>query len=266
MACINAVSFYENRSIEDICHIIRRIGFESMEVSRIPFFEKLTTTSTRKVFANLVKELGLSTYGFDAWVNFDPYHAREETIKGFKQAIDFASDLDLGQIITHDGHMDITEGKSPGECLKILIPLFQEIADLSDQKGLKVVLEPHPDTLSMDDIFAIDLIDGIDRHNIGLVYDCCHYGVGQPNTYIQAIKNLAHRIQHIHFSDGDCRTYALHLPLEEGELALDAIIENLQEIGFNGTLTSDMYNYPLLEEGAKRNLKRIKEVEEKLGL
>ena len=85
MACINAVSFHENRSIEDICHIIRRIGFESMEVSRIPFFEKLTTTSTRKVFANWVKELGLSTYGFDAWVNFDPYHAREETIKGFKK-------------------------------------------------------------------------------------------------------------------------------------------------------------------------------------
>ncbi|HHZ93413.1 TPA: sugar phosphate isomerase/epimerase [Candidatus Poribacteria bacterium] len=266
MACINAVSFYENRSIEDICHLIQGIGFESIEVSRIPFFEKLTTTGTRKVFADWVKGLGLSMYGFDAWVDFDPYHAREETVGGFKQAIDFASDLDLVQIIAHDGQIDIADGRSPGECLQILIPLFQEIADLSGQNGLKVVLEPHPDTLSMDDTFAIDLIDGIDRCNIGLVYDCCHYGVGQPDTYLQAIKNLAHRIQHIHFSDGDSRTYALHLPLGEGELALDAIVENLQEISFNGTLTSDMYNYPLLEDGAKRNLERIKMVEEKLGL
>lgn len=32
------------------------------------------------------------------------------------------------------------------------------------------------------------------------------------------------------------------------------------------TLTNDLYNYPLLEEGAQRNLKRIREIEEILGL
>lgn len=266
MSRINTVSFYENRSIEEICRIVREAGFDSMEVSRIPFFEKLITPGLRKTFAEWAKKIGLSMLGFDAWVDFDPYKAREKTLLGFKRAIDFAADLNLGQIITHDGQKHIAQGRSPAECLRVLIPFFQEVADLAQKKGLKVVLEPHPDTLSMDDAFAIDLVDGVGRENLGLVYDCCHYGVGQPDTYVQAIEKLSHRIYHLHFSDGDRRTYALHLPLGEGKLDLDAIIEALKAIGFSGTLTNDLFNYPLLEDGARRNAARIPEVEERLGL
>jgi len=266
MSRINAVSFYENRSIEEICRIVREAGFDSMEVSRIPFFEKLITKGTRKTFAGWAEKIGLSLYGFDAWVDFDPYQARDETILGFQEAIDFAADLDLGQVITHDGFKPIWEGKTLKECLQVLIPFFQEVADLAARKELKVVLEPHPDTLSMDDAFAIDLVDGVERENLGLVYDCCHYGVGQPDTYVQAIEKLSHRIYHLHFSDGDRRTYALHLPLGEGELDLDAIIEALKAISFCGTVTNDLFNYPLLEDGARRNATLIPEVEERLGL
>ncbi len=266
MVRINAVSFHENRSIEEICRIIVEAGFDSMEVSRIPFFEKLTTPSLRAAFASWVERLGLSLYGFDAWVDFDPYGAREDTLLGFKRAIDFAADLDLGQIVTHDGQKHIAQGRSPSECLRVLIPFFREVADLAQENGLKVVLEPHPDTMSMDDAFAIELVDGVGRENLGLVYDCCHYGVGQPDTYVQAIGKLSHRIYHLHFSDGDRQTYALHLPLGEGELDLDAIIEALKGIGFSGTLTNDLYNYPMLEDGARRNAERIRDVEERLGL
>ena len=266
MARINAVSFYENRSIEQICQIVYNAGFDSMEVSRIPFFEKLVTPGTRKTFAGWARDLGLTLYGFDAWVDFDPYEARDKTLEDFGRAIDFAADLHLGQIITHDGQKHLMRGRSPAECLSRLIPFFQEVADFAAQEQLKVVLEPHPDTLSMEDAFAVDLVDGIGRENVGLVYDCCHYGVGQPDAYVQAIEKLAHRIHHVHFSDGDRRTYALHLPLGEGELDLDAVLEALSAIGFRGTLTNDLYNYPLLEDGARRNAARIRQIENELGL
>lgn len=266
MARINAVSFHEHRSIEEICRIVREAGFDSLEVSRPPFFEKLTTPGTRRSFAAWAQGIGLSLYGFDAWVDFDPYGNREWTIEGFRRAIDFAGDLDLGQIITHDGFGDLWQGKSPSDCLKTLVPFFQEVADMAAQRGLLIVLEPHPDTLSMDDCFAIDLVDGIGPENVGLVYDCCHYGVGQPDAYLRAIGKLGHRIRHVHFSDGDRQTYALHLPLGEGDLDLEGIVEALKAIGFRGTLTNDLYNYPLLEEGARRNVARIREVEQRMGL
>ena len=267
MACINAVSFYEHRSIEQIVRIIRDAGFDTMEVSRIPFFEKLVTAATRETIARWVEHLGLSLHGFDAWVDFDPYEARAQTLEGFRKAIDFAADLDLGQVITQDGPKHVLmRGRSPGECLEVLVPFFREVADLAAERQLNVVLEPHPDTLSMDNTFARDLVDGIARENLGLVYDCCHYGVGQPDTYIQAIEQLGHRIRHLHFADGDRRTYALHLPLGEGELDLQGVLEALKDTGFRGTLTNDLYNYPLVEDGARRNADRIREIEHELAL
>ena len=146
------------------------------------------------------------------------------------------------------------------------ISLFQQVADLCGESDLALVFEPHPDTLSMNDEWCMQFIDGIDRSNTGVLYDCCHYGVGQPETYVDAIGILGNRIRHLHFSDGDLQTYALHLPLGEGSLQLDSIVTQLRAINFSGTLTSDMYNYPLLEDGARRNVEPIRKVEAELGL
>jgi sugar phosphate isomerase/epimerase len=266
MPRINAVSFHEYRGVEAICHLVREAGFDSLELSRPPFFEKLVTPDLRQIFARWARGIGLSLYGFDAWVEFDPYHRRQATLAGFRRAIEFAADLGLGQILAHDGFREVWRERSPAQCLPELISLFQEVADFAAERGLAVVLEPHPDTLSMEDAFAIDLVDGIGRANLGLVYDCCHYGVGQPETYLRAIERLGARIRHVHFSDGDRRTYALHLPLGEGELDLDAIIDALRAIGFRGTLTNDLYNYPLLEAGARHNAPRMRDVEARLGI
>jgi inosose dehydratase len=266
MARINAVSFHKNPSIEAICRTIRDCGFNSVEISRPPFYDQLTTRGTRALFSRWLAELGLSMYGFDAWVEVDPYAAEAATLAGFRDAIDFAADLDLGMIITHDGWKRTVGPRGPSECLAILIPYFRKLCDMAAEAGLDVVLEPHPDTLTMDDRFAIELIDGLDRENIGLVYDCCHYGVGQPDGYVQAIERLGRRIRHVHFSDGDRATYALHLPLGEGDLDLGAIVEALKRVGFSGTLTNDLYNYPLLEHGARHNAGRIRQIERALQL
>jgi sugar phosphate isomerase/epimerase len=266
MARINAVSFHENPSIEAICHTIRAAGFDSIELSRPPFYNKLTTPGTRAAFAKWLGELGLTMYGFDAWVEVDPYTAATASLASYQDAIDFAQDLDLGMVITHDGWKRIIGHRRPNECLEVLIPFFQSISDMAADAGLDVVLEPHPDTLTMDDAFAIELIDGVDRHNIGLLYDCCHYGVGQPNSYVKAIERLGHRIRHVHFSDGDRTTYALHLPLGEGDLDLGSIVAALKGIGFHGTLTNDLYNYPLLEAGARHNVERIRQIDHELNV
>jgi sugar phosphate isomerase/epimerase len=266
MARINAVSFHEDKSIESICRRIRAAGFDSVELSRPPFFEKLVTKELRKRFQEYARENGLSLHGFDCWVEVDPYSARQETLDGFRAAIEFAVDLDLKMIISHDPWAQVNGPRSPAECLRINIEFFREVADMTAAHGLKLIFEPHPDTLSMDDNWAIDFIDGIGRAHVGLLFDCCHYGVGQPKTYLQAIARLGARIQHVHFSDGDRRTYALHLPIGDGELDLKAVVGEFRQLNFKGTLTNDMYNYPLLDDGARRNASLIRQLETELGL
>lgn len=233
-----------------------------MEVSRPPFFNTLTTSGLRRQFAAWARDIGLSLYGFDCWVDVNPYEAPRETLAAFHSAIDFAADLDLGILITHDPWAAINRGRSPSVCLRANVRFFREVADLAAAANLAVIFEPHPDTLSMNNDWAIEWIDGIERPNVGLLFDCCHYGVGQPDSYLRAVSTLGHRIRHLHWSDGDCETYALHLPLGDGTIDLDGLRRELVEIEFRGSITNDLFNYPMLESGARQNAPLMQALEQ----
>jgi sugar phosphate isomerase/epimerase len=267
---VNAVSFRELPGVEAVCRIVVESGFDSLELSRPWFYDKLTTSGTRRRFAEWAEEIGLSLYGFDCWVEVEPYVAFDETIAEFRKAVAFAADLELGMIISHDPWAAVNGDRAAAACLKTNIELFRRVADMAAAAGLKLVFEPHPDTLSMQNSWAIDFVDSVAEGHapgtVGILYDCCHYGVGQPNSYVDSVRVLGKRILHLHFSDGDGETHALHLPIGDGNLDLAGIVSELKHIGYGGTLTNDLYNYPLLEDGARRNAPQVREVERHLGL
>jgi sugar phosphate isomerase/epimerase len=266
MPCVNAVSFHEDLSIESICRKVRQAGFDALEVSRPPFYIKLTTPQTRERFGRWADEIGLRLIGFDCWVDVLPFTEFNQTLDAFRAAVDFARALDLQFIISHDAWLEDVPNRSPAECLQVHIELFRRVADMCLDANLGLVFEPHPNTFSMDNDWCIAFIDGLERPNVGVLYDCCHYGVGQPDGYVAAIRQLGNRIRHLHFSDGDSKSYALHLPLGDGVLDLPAMLRALQSLPYRGTITNDLFNYPLLEDGARRNAPKIREIELSLGI
>lgn len=270
MARVNGVSFRDDPSVESICRRVVAAGFDSLEVSRPPFYEQLITPEVRRRFVAFTEEIGLSLYGFDCWVDVDPYLETGQTVEDFAAAIRWADELDLGMIISHDPWAKDNGDRKPSTCLEACVELFQRVADLCAARNLRLVFEPHPDTLSMENAWATDFIDrladGRPPHSVGILYDSCHYGIGQPDSYVDSIVALGSRIEHFHFSDGDRKTYALHLPLGDGELDLEGIVSALAGIGYAGTFTNDLYSYPLVDDGARRNAPKIREIEQRLGI
>lgn len=270
MPCINAVSFHQYAHIEGICRVVRDAGFDAIELSRPHFYDRLTTPETQQAFVNWCDTIGLSLRGFDCWVDVEPFDAFDTTLAEFAHAVDFASALNLGLIISHDTWAHTNGSRSASDVLKTNVRLFRKVAELTAAQNLKLVFEPHPDTLSMDNAWCIDFIDsvadGYSPDSVGILYDSCHYGCGQPSSYVEAIEILGRRIQHVHFADGDAQTYALHLPVGDGCLDLQAVTDAFRQMEFSGTLTCDMFNYPLLEDGARRSVAAVGRVETELGI
>ena len=78
----------------------------------------------------------------------------------------------------------------------------------------------------------------------GVLYDSCHFGVGKPSGYIEAIRILGSRIRYIHLSDSDQRTSELHYPLGKGRLDIDGVLGALSEVDFSGQISLDTFGYP----------------------
>ncbi|MEZ6072843.1 MAG: TIM barrel protein [Pirellulales bacterium] len=167
----------------------------------------------------------------------EPYTAFDETLADFGRAVNWAAELELRMIISHDPWRHVNgsraggvHGNQPG-----IVPAR---GGPCAAKQLQLVFEPHPDTLSMQNAWAIEFIDtlaeGHPAGSVGILYDCCHYGVGQPEAYVDTISELGERIRHVHYSDGDRETYALHLAPGDGSLDLRPSTRPSSGLGIEG--------------------------------
>jgi sugar phosphate isomerase/epimerase len=118
----------------------------------------------------------------------------------------------------------------------------------------------------MNDQFMTRLCDALDSSRFGVLYDCCHFGVGQPRDYIGAIQRLGPRIRHIHFSDSDQKTSELHYTLGRGVLDIEGILRAFKEIHYDGTMTLDLYGNPTPVEATKASVPVLQRAYQVLGI
>jgi sugar phosphate isomerase/epimerase len=258
--------------LEDALARIKACGFDGVEMWQ-PHLVKYRSHALLGAFRRHARSLGLSLFGLNV-IGFDwfkPFGTPDEhaaTLQQLRADIDYAAAMGVHDVMIWEGVRPERAGRNvlAQHCLPRLLDLLGPATEYARRRGLNILCEPHPFTVAIDDWFAVELHDRLAAGNFGYIYDCCHYGVGRPGDYAEAVRTLGTRIRHVHFADTDMETSELHYPPGEGALDLDAVVSAFASIGYRGTISLDLYGWPLPERGAAVGIPYLKRVIDRLGL
>jgi sugar phosphate isomerase/epimerase len=261
---------YSDYPLEAMLHRVSSSGFDGLEIWK-PQLVKCKTPELIEQFLFFSKRMGveicaLNDVDGEYFRPFESEYSFRLTLEGLRENVNLARALGVKDLLAWEGVRPKVWARDEGDLLKTMISLFGKGIEYSSKYGVRFIVEPHPFSLGMNLDFLTELCDSLDSKYFGVLYDSCHFGVGKPKGYIDAIRVLGNRIKHIHFSDSDQRTSELHYPLGKGRLDIDGIVSAFAEIGYSGTISLDTFGYPLPDEAGRIGLPVLKKTIKKLGL
>lgn len=253
----------EDLPLELAMTTMAELGFTRVEMWK-HHLRRCRTPELRQAFAKYAAALGirmggLNVVGEDYYRPFGTDEEWQQTLRGLCSDVDYALSLGSPDVLVWEGvrPKDLSHEQCKEQLLPRLVKLFREAIAYAAPKGMRFLVEPHPFTVGIADDFLIALCDSLDPKFFGVTFDFCHYGVGRPNDYVQAVRKLGHRIRHIHFSDSDQQSSELHFAPGDGKMDLDGLLLAFREIGYSGTLALDVYGNPTPIDAARRSLVRV---------
>ena len=252
--------------VEDALERLRELGYEGVEVVESAIRD-CRTDALKRLFAERVKALGLTLVRYNTAdaEYFTRLADREDwprIARGLQRDIDTTAALGIQQLLTWEGRPppEATRDDIHGWVLDATTRLFEDAIDYARAKGVRLSVEVHPFTMGIDVEFMVKLCDRLDPEYFGVTYDCCHFGVGLPDAYVEAIHTLGGRIQHLHFSDSDQCSSELHFAPGTGCLDLQGIVRALGDVRFQGTCMLDLWLYPFPVEGSRSGVPYLRRV------
>lgn len=263
------ISFREY-PLEEACGRMAAVGYDGFEVWK-PQIAKCKTAELLEQFVAYARKLGLHPCALndvdtEDFQPFDPNGGFERTVQAMRDGVRLAGLLGVKDVMFWKGVRPRGNNQSQEELLRVMVNVYKKAIAFSSKSGIRLLVEPHPFSLGMDLHFLVRLCDSLDPRYFGVLYDCCHFGVGKPNGYIEAIRVLGKRIKYIHFSDSDLRTSELHYPPGRGKLDINGVVAAFAEVGYDGQISLDTFGYPLPEEASKIGIPILRRAIKKLGL
>ena len=264
---------FEDYPLEEALRLMRVLGFTRVEMWK-GHLKRCKTEKLRQSLVKFAREaLGLEMGGLNAVGEpyFRPFGTDQElqaTLGGLKNDLELARSLGVRDVLIWEGVRPpgCTDQECEQQLLPPLIELFRAATQFAEPHHARFLVEPHPFTVGMNDRLLIKLCDTLDSPSFGVLYDCCHFGVGQPNDYVGAIHRLGRRVRHIHYSDSDQVTSELHYTPKTGCLDLEAILKAFKTMQYDGTLTLDLYGNPTPVQATRQCASEVRRACQFLGI
>lgn len=246
---------FSNYSLLHSIETISKIGYDGIEIvldtphAFLPLSKKKISLIKQYLVKNNIQATNLNSNTVLGWTQdfageiFEPSLSninqkfRKWRIEYTKQAIDFAEYLNSKSI-------SITSGLGNLENLDLGLKLFCdsliEIGEYAEKKNILIAIEYEPNLL-IDNSDKVWNLLSKDFKNIGLNLDTCHAEVNKENLS-DIILKFGKKIIHTHISD--CKNNVhYHLLPGEGKIDFKKMYDSLNNVGYSGFLTAELYPY-----------------------
>jgi protein FrlC len=176
---------------------------------------------------------------------------REWRIGYTKRAIDLADTVGAPAVCLATGRP--LPGTPPERAYEYLLDSLDEICAYADERGVAVGIEYEPELLVECTEEVLALIEDVDRDSLGVNLDVGHAAVYGEDP-ADAIRQSAGHITGVHLEDivGGIRGKHYHRIPDEGDLDFRAIFDALDDVGYDGFATLELYTYPDKPDRAAR--------------
>lgn len=239
----NVATTKQNATLQQEMELCEKHGFSFMEIQmdKLPaYLEEHTLDEMADFFrTHNIKVLGLNALVFFNNRTKEDYEA---IIREYKEWLEIAKKLGAQYIVAVPL---VTEEKILLDDIKqSCVEVLTELSDLAEPYGIKVALEflGHPQATVNTFKQGYDIVQTVNRDNVGLVLDCFHFhGMG---SRIEDLKQAdGSKIFLLHINDTD--DYPIGILTDEdrcwpghGAINLDGILTTLKEIDFPGDVVS----------------------------
>jgi sugar phosphate isomerase/epimerase len=245
----------------DTIKIVSQIGYKGIEImADVPhaFPRHLDASDIAEIRGALTRN-GLSVSNINAFMHHadgDTYHPswiekdpelRAKRVDYTLRCIDLAEKLGAPSISTEPGGP--LDGMTREEGLKLYKEGLAAVEERAREKGIRILIEPEPGLLIENSGQFCELFQGLDPDVFGINFDVGHFFCvnENPPDLMRRMRGLIH---HFHLEDIAASREHHHLMLGHGAIDLFGVLDTIEEIGYQGFVTVELYTYEHAAEDA----------------
>ncbi|MFD1685625.1 sugar phosphate isomerase/epimerase family protein [Halobellus litoreus] len=184
-----------------------------------------------------------------SYVETDPQY-RQQRIDYTRESLRLADAFGADSISIQPGG-PVPAGKSREWAMETFAEGMRSVAQTAEELGVDVLIEPEPDLLIETTDQYLDIEGRIDSGAVGCNFDAGHlFCVGEDPA--EAVGRLAERTPHYHLEDIPADRTHEHTQLGDGAMDVDGFLEAVEETGYEGFVTVELYPYQETAEETAR--------------
>ncbi|MBC6129427.1 2-keto-myo-inositol isomerase [Listeria booriae] len=245
--CFNEATTLENSNLEKDLTICEQNGYDYIEIRTMDKLPEYLKTHTLDDLATYFQNHHIKPLALNALVFFNN---RDEAghaaiIQEFQEMMHICDKIGAKYVVAVP--LVTTEKILKKDIKQSCIEVLQELSNIAESHGVKIALEfvGHPECTVNTFEDAYDIVQAVNRDNVGLVFDSFHFHAMGSN--IQNLKNAdGSKIFIFHIDDtedfqiglltDDDRVWPGH-----GAIDLEAHITTLKQIGYSDIVSVELF-------------------------